>query len=289
MAPVTDARAPRDVDAEADAPVVIVLGMHRSGTSLCASVLQEAGIAMTGDDAGLANAGNVRGHFERWDVVLAHRRILERFGQRYDSLEAMPPLWWRRPEAAGDLAALRDVVTANRGARPWGFKDPRTMRLFRGWRALLGDMDQPFRLVLCLRRPGDVARSLLARDGLPLDAGLALWLRHHADFLTEHADLSWVVVDYDEWFADADAVLVRLLGFLDVVPIPDAARRRELLAGLVAPGLRRSHGRDAGPPGLVALYDALKTTCQTVPQARDHRRRLAARLRRACRFDAPGS
>jgi hypothetical protein len=267
-------------------PAVIVLGMHRSGTSLCASLLQECGIAMVGrDERGFPTEGNLRGHFERWDVVLAHRRILEVFGQRYDSLTALPPLWWRRPELAEPLAAMERLVAANRGPAPWGFKDPRAMRLFRAWRTLLETADQPFRLVLCLRRPSDVARSLAKRDGTPVETGLALWLRHHADFLTANADLSWQVVDFDDWFLDPDPTLTRLLGGLGVVAVPDEPARREILERIVSTGLRRSSRPDTTPTGLDVLYEAVKDTCQSRPRAPEQRRQLAARLHRACRIE----
>lgn len=262
--------------------VTIVLGMHRSGTSLCASILHAAGIDMLGDANPLPTEANQKGHFERWEVVTAHRRILKTFGQGYDALGALPPLWWREARLAGAIADLAAIVEANRGRGSWGFKDPRTMRLFRLWRELLGRMHVPYRLVLCLRRPWHVARSLSKRDGLSQEVGLALWLRSHADFLTANADLSWLVVDYDDWFDDPQGLLTALLDWTGTASPPDAAAHRERILQNVAPDLRRSSGPDAGPPALASLYEAIRTTCQTRPEARDNRRRLAASLRRAC-------
>ena len=271
----------------ADAPVVIVLGMHRSGTSLCASLLHAAGIDMLGREQPLPTEGNRKGHFERWGLVAAHRRMLERFGQGYASLGALPPLWWKDPELAGLIGEIEAVVAANRGRGRWGLKDPRAMRLFRVWRELLDRLGLAYRLVLCLRRPWHVARSLNRRDGMSLEAGLALWLRYHTDFLTAHADLSWLVADYDAWFAAPAPLLDRLLAYCALDPAPDAAARQDLIARTVAPDLRHSSGPEAGPPALAALYEAIRATCQTHPQAPENRRRLALRLRLACRPGGP--
>jgi hypothetical protein len=268
-------------------PVAIVLGMHRSGTSLCASILHAAGIDMLGGANPLPNEANRKGHFERWEVVTAHRRILKTFGQGYDTLGALPPLWWREARLAGPVGELAAIVDANRNRGGWGFKDPRTMRLFRVWRELFGRMDVPYRLVLCLRQPWHVARSLTKRDGLSQEAGLALWLRYHVDFLTAQADLPWLVVDYDDWFTDPERTLAPLLDWTGAVPPPDAAARRELIARTVAPNLRRSSGPEAGPSALNNLYEAIRTTCQTRSAARENRRRLAANLRRACHAIVP--
>ena len=57
------------------APIFIVLGMHRSGTSLCASMLNCLGVNIA-EDIGVGN-GNDRGHFERWDLVEIHDKILK--------------------------------------------------------------------------------------------------------------------------------------------------------------------------------------------------------------------
>src|SRR5262245_10859004 len=76
-------------------PIVIVLGMHRSGTSLCAHILSAMGIDMA--DEITANASNARGHWERWEIVEFHDRILrilnrEYFGPLHDF--SFPVAWW---------------------------------------------------------------------------------------------------------------------------------------------------------------------------------------------------
>ena len=62
-------------------PIVLVLGMHRSGTSLCSHLLSALGVDMA-DDIGV-NLGNDKGHWERWEIVESHDRILGLFNRDY--------------------------------------------------------------------------------------------------------------------------------------------------------------------------------------------------------------
>src|SRR5947209_10297687 len=57
------------------APFVVVLGMHRSGTSLCADALGRLGVRMA--DQPDAQPSNPQGQWERLEIVERHDRILE--------------------------------------------------------------------------------------------------------------------------------------------------------------------------------------------------------------------
>lgn len=49
--------------------VVVILGMHRSGTSLVANLLQQAGFFVgRSEDLIRADRWNQKGYFEQWDV-----------------------------------------------------------------------------------------------------------------------------------------------------------------------------------------------------------------------------
>src|SRR5262245_49475138 len=68
-------------------PIVLVVGMHRSGTSLCSHLLSTLGIDMADQIPGPGNASttpdNPRGHWERWEIVEFHDRILSLFNRGY--------------------------------------------------------------------------------------------------------------------------------------------------------------------------------------------------------------
>jgi hypothetical protein len=59
--------------------VFIVTGMHRSGTSLTASLFQKVGVDIGKKLVGAAD-GNVKGHFENVDFVEFHKSVLRSHG-----------------------------------------------------------------------------------------------------------------------------------------------------------------------------------------------------------------
>lgn len=133
---------------------LVLAGMHRSGTSLLASVVLRAGV-----DLGSAflppGRGNRRGHFEDLDFYSFHQGCLER---REIGLFSVPD-GWTGELTPGEEAEARELV-ARRADKPlWGFKDPRTTLFLDAWDRLLPD---PLYLLL-YRHPVEVALSLLRR------------------------------------------------------------------------------------------------------------------------------
>ncbi len=85
------------------AELAVVVGMHRSGTSLCAHMLSLMGIEMS--DAIAADGSNARGHWEQPALVALHDEILRLFGRDwYDERHgfALPAGWWADPRVRGD-------------------------------------------------------------------------------------------------------------------------------------------------------------------------------------------
>jgi hypothetical protein len=144
------------------APVLVISGMHRSGTSLLAGLAAAAGIDM-GAELLPGSKGNRRGHFEDAELVRFHEGCLARRGAG--------PL---RPPAEGVTAAsaeeerqARQILARRAGKPAWGFKDPRAALFLPLWERLLA---APFFLLL-YRHPVEVALSLLRR-GIDLEVQL---------------------------------------------------------------------------------------------------------------------
>ena len=82
--------------AAAPAPVLVIGGMHRSGTSLTASLLRGAGLFI-GERLMGPYPGNERGHFEDLDFYEFHKRVLAANGLHEDGfLPAGPSSEGRR-------------------------------------------------------------------------------------------------------------------------------------------------------------------------------------------------
>jgi len=136
-------------------PVLIITGMHRSATSLMASLLQNAGLNI-GDRLMPANTGNALGHFEDLDFYEFHKRALRangccRDGFVTDAIVKVPAVL--RSEAISLINARHSV------GQPWGWKDPRTVLFLCFWQREIPAAHH----LLLFRSPWEVIDSLFRR------------------------------------------------------------------------------------------------------------------------------
>jgi len=241
-------------------PIVIVLGMHRSGTSLCSQVLSLLGLDMA-DDVG-RHPNNQAGHWERWEIVEFHDRVLRRLGRDYWSGThdfPLPSGWWAQPEVRAIQRELEDFIrTRMRPGHPFGFKDPRTARLLPLWTPIFRALNLDPRFVFCVRSPSQVARSLNDRDGLPLATGEYRWAVYNADCWRNLRTEPCTIV-YDSWFTNPDQTLDRLLAFLSDLVDVDRASIVQALETRIDRSLRHDGPapKSAQQPALRYFYELL--------------------------------
>ncbi|MCR9071760.1 MAG: glycosyltransferase [Alphaproteobacteria bacterium] len=177
---------------------LLILGMHRSGTSALTRVVNLLGVDLGSDLMEAAEGNNERGFWEHQGVVDRHDRLLADLGMRWDDPRAMPRDWLRHPAT---LAARRDLETILddefASARLWGVKDPRLCRLLPLWREMLEARNVQVAALHMLRHPMEIARSLERRDAMPRGRALLLWLRHQIEALAFSDGLvqSWASFD----------------------------------------------------------------------------------------------
>jgi GT2 family glycosyltransferase/glycosyltransferase involved in cell wall biosynthesis len=237
-------------------PVLLITGMHRSGTSLAASVFQSAGLFIGERLMGPAES-NVPGHFEDLDFVALHERMLAAAGLCPTGLVAPvepPPVAESLRDAAQALIAKRRAT-----GRPWGWKDPRTVLFLDFWDALLPKAGWLF---IC-RGPWAVVDSLFRRgDAVFRDnPALALEVWRHfngriLDFVGRHPERA-MVVDVSQIVADSPAVVARVAGHFRVgLADPAATVREELLTTRGAE--RHVAAIRAACPEACGLYDDVR-------------------------------
>lgn len=225
-------------DPSAGSRCVVVLGMHRSGTSAVTRVLNLLGVAVgaPGRLMGPKAGDNDKGFYEHFEIARLNNRLLRKLGGSWD---APPDLaaGWHEAGALDDLRAeaaeiLREEFS---GMSLWGFKDPRACLTLPFWRPLLGEAS----FVICHRSPLEIAASLHRRNRLPVERGVALWRRYAASAVTvTHAE-ERMFVTYDQVLDDALALADRLGQFVGHPGrARDASTRREI-AAWIAPELRR--------------------------------------------------
>ena len=179
--------------------VVMVLGMHRGGTSAIARGLAATGVSL-GNHLLAPGADNPTGFWEDLDCLSINERLLGHLGTAYDAFGFGWSLLGKPDPVIDDLKlSAVQVVRSRLQEYPstWGFKDPRTSRLLNFWRSVMAASKCEARYVIALRNPLSVALSLEKRNQIPIEKGLWLWLHHMIPAVLDSAGSTRVVVDYD--------------------------------------------------------------------------------------------
>ena len=227
---------------------LLVLGMHRSGTSALTGLIFRLGV-----DAPRTlhppNEWNPLGYWESEPILDFHDRLLRAAGTSWDAWTPLNASY----AAVPFTSELTRLIAAEFGSAPmFVVKDPRMCRLVPFWLQTLEASDIEPAAILIVRDPVEVSRSLATRDRLSAEFSLLMWLRHMLD--AEHATrgLPRSIVGYHELLTDWRAVARRIADDLHITwPCsPDTAG--EAIAQFVKPDLRH-HVSDtgdvhAGPP-----------------------------------------
>jgi len=276
-------------------PIVMVLGMHRSGTSLCSHILSMLGVDMADriPGPGLQSSGpdNPRGHWERWEIVGFHDRILDLFNRGYYTPFhdfALPAAWWADPRVAEIRREMVGFLETRMGEGPFGFKDPRTIRLMPVWHQILDELKLAPKIVLCLRNPAQVARSVTARDGFAAEMGEYRWFIYMVDFFRYTGSFEVCTVEYESWFDKPAANLEKLQQFL-ALPWQQTANDLDVsISELIDQELRHddSQRREARYPLVRSLYQ-LCSDSERDASARDRIDAIVSQFVRFQQFQRP--
>ncbi len=192
---------------------VVVLGMHRSGTSLTAHVVRDLGWHLGDPDQLLAaREDNLEGFFERADVQVLNDQLLEAMGAAWDAPPSTHELALLGSSSTERIAELVRGLSAEATGSEFAIKDPRLCLLWPLWEKSL---PQDVASVLVFRDPLEVADSLRARDRLPVQLGLALWETYNIRMLQARAGQPVTVVRYADLLADPDVTVGLMAEGLD--------------------------------------------------------------------------
>jgi hypothetical protein len=247
--PKAERRDGRDVELEARAEgyrlrserklCVAVVGMHRSGTSATAGLLIGQGAAgPPADDLVPPSPSNERGHWESRTVNNINTRLLAAIGATAYAPPAQLPNW-----LTDEFEELRDEATrwftASWDDRPLVLKDPRVCVTMPFWRTAI---PAQMGVVLVLRDPEDVARSLHSRDNVPMLLGLAMWDRYVRTVVEDLDGLPTLVLEYEAMLREPTVASRAVSDFLAALGVDvTGSSAPDVAAGRLDPSLRHHH------------------------------------------------
>jgi hypothetical protein len=182
---------------------VFIVGMHRSGTSAAARMVNLLGVPI-GDPADLIEAdpaSNPTGHWESRPLAELNDRLLANLGGSWSDPPDLAPGWAAEPPVAKMADEAREAFWSAYSNRPWAWKDPRLCLTLPFWRSVLRTRAAA---VLVVRHPLEVARSLEARNSLDVEHALALWETYNRRAIEGLSGLPVFVTTYESLLEDAE-------------------------------------------------------------------------------------
>ncbi|MGX7872043.1 glycosyltransferase [Mesorhizobium sp. ORM6] len=203
---------------------ILVLGMHRSGTSAITRMLNLLGAALP-HHLVEATPTNEAGHWEPARLVQINDSMLTELSSRWDDWRAFDPAALGTAKFAHYRSIIREAIAAEFGDAPlFVIKDPRICRFAPFYEKILAEMGVATQFVLIHRNPLSVLASLERRDQICANYGALVWLRHVLDAETSTRGKDRVLVSYEQLMDDWSLVASDIATALSIDwPIGDHA------------------------------------------------------------------
>lgn len=185
---------------------IVVLGMHRSGTSILSKILIQLGINMGGGDH-IGDTSNVEGHNEDVKLLAINDSILASLNSTWDNPPNKEQIKIFEP-----FIHKKYVSFVNGKNGLWGVKEPRLSLFAAEFNVLLSNP----KYIYIVRNEDCVAKSLHVRDGMRLEKAIALKKRYDAGIIDFLSDKNYLKIQYEDLIKDPFEVLNSICNFLEL-------------------------------------------------------------------------
>jgi hypothetical protein len=230
---------------DAQRQVVLILGMHRSGTSALAGMVHRLGAAAPASMMEPA-ADNPAGFWESQAISELNEALMRAHDCHwFDCLRFDPPVL--------DEAAIRAlpphyaaVLQHEYGAAPcFVLKDPRFSLTLPFWLPSFASLDIAVAPILALRHPSEVVASLRRRDGMPAEIAAPLWLHYTLEAERVTRDRRRAVLSYQHFLQDWREAMARVAAQLGIAWQVPPAQAAAAIAPFLQPHMRHHHAAEA--------------------------------------------
>tara|TARA_Y100000817_G_scaffold151475_1_gene118435 strand:- start:29 stop:763 length:735 start_codon:yes stop_codon:yes gene_type:complete len=221
--------------------IVIVLGMHRSGTSAIAGILHLNKIIMGSKDNFKPKPlpQNPKGFYENYDFRKINDKILNDVNYKVKSLNYNIPIPLPRKKIESKMEYL--IKKQIEQYSYWGWKDPRTCLTLDHWLNIILKYKKKddIKIIFTIRDPLAVANSLKKRDGLDIHSGLKLWRVYNQralNFVNSYK-ISTFYFFYEQLIINPNDVNLKMFKFLKI------DSKQEIISKFIDSKLNRSEQR----------------------------------------------
>lgn len=239
---------------------LVVLGMHRSGTSSVAGTLALLG-AKAPQTLMRPAEDNPKGFWESEVLAELNDRLLAAGGSNWHD--------WRRFDLASVSEALPSFhnEATNKLATEFGdanlivLKDPRICRLFGFWRNVLEESGYRVVVICPLRSPAEVAASLMARNDMSRSHALRLWLRHVSDAERVSRSLPRRLLAWSDFITDWRGQIVQMSRSLNVT-FDSSGETEARIDDFLSAELKRQNTDESVPDAIRRAHQLLLLTAR---------------------------
>lgn len=256
---------------------VIVLGMHRSGTSMLSGLLVKGLGYQTGGPLIGQSFDNKKGFFERVDIVLQNDRFLAKQQANWDrNVVAYKGELGYQQKLNGQVKwkeGVKGLKFLNEGESPWLQKDPRMCITLPTWLPMLNKKPA---VIFTYRHPLQVALSLRKRNKIegfphfPLEKGFRLWIIYNMRAIQNSASLCTVYTSNDAVLANPKEEVQRVADELTnkckLKPPPISKISQEVVNTFVDPNLQ--HSKKIGNGKIITTFNE---DCHVYDYAREYK------------------
>ena len=190
---------------------VLILGMHRSGTSALSRVLNLMGVDL-GDTLLQPQFDNVTGYWEHVEIYQSNETLLRKIDSSWDDVRPFPETTWEQDASREYQKTIHGIIKTHfSSSTVWGVKDPRICRFIPLWIPVLNTIQVSPALIYIIRNPAEVAESLKRRNGFSHAKSYHLWMRYFLDFEKSTRGMNRIIITYDGLLANPRETIDRIM------------------------------------------------------------------------------
>ena len=182
--------------------IILVVGMHRSGTSGLTGILRKFGADIPLSPTTRINADNPKGHWEHTELNRINDDVLRQFGMTWAAAGAIHTQKISNTNRTQIIQFLQRTISESSN-NILAFKDPRFCLTLSVWLEAIESLGHTPCIVFSYRSPDAVASSIQKRNGLGYERGLYLWLEYNLRALVSLQNRNSLKLAFPEWMNSA--------------------------------------------------------------------------------------
>lgn len=181
---------------------LVILGMHRSGTSALSGALNLAGFN-PGNELFIPEEDNPKGNFENARITMLNERILDELYAKWNDTLLIPDDWWKFDLLENYLERILHILKEEfSSGAPVLIKDPRLSVLLPLYLKAFEQLAIRPRFIISTRNPLEIIQSLIRRNHLSREKSLLLWMDYQLKAELYTRDFERIFLSYHQFLND---------------------------------------------------------------------------------------